>query len=121
MKDFKDIRETTNVAFGGNIAGLPPDTVPGPRKKKKKGCMVRRETFAGMDVFEVNQDIFFRCKDAKGKYDRYLKHVGDDEIGQAIREFGLKNPGKAIILKDDRYGNTTFLRYGKKAAIGRSY
>ena len=74
-----------------------------------------------MDVFEVNQVAFLRCREAKGSYDRYVKHVGDNDTGQAIREFGLTNPGRAIILKDEKHGNMTFLRYGKNAAIGRSY
>jgi hypothetical protein len=121
MKSFKKLVET-NSAAGGNIAGLPPDTPPGPKKKKKKGddCMIRREVFAGMDVFEVNQDVFLRCREAKGRYDRYIQHVGEDAIGQAIREFGLKHHSKAIILKDSKYGNMTFLRYGKNSAVRRS-
>ena len=119
LKEFKE--EVANVSAGGNIAGLPPDTPPGSKKKKKNDdCMVRREVFAGMDVFEVTQDTFLRCREAKGRYDRYVKHVGEDEVGQAIRVFGLKNPGKAIILKDGKYGNMTFLRYGKNSAVRRS-
>ena len=39
MKDFRELNEevseTTNAAGAGNIAGLPPDSPPGPRKKKK--------------------------------------------------------------------------------------
>ena len=119
MKTFKELQET-NVAAGGNIAGLPPDTPPGKKKKRKDDCMVRREVFAGMDVFEVNQDVFLRCREAKGRYDRYIQHVGEDAVGQAIREFGLNHHTKAIILKDSKYGNMTFLRYGKNSSVRRS-
>tara|TARA_Y100000590_G_scaffold47123_1_gene49924 strand:+ start:359 stop:721 length:363 start_codon:yes stop_codon:yes gene_type:complete len=119
MKDFRKLRET-NQAGAGNIAALPPDTPAVKKKKKKEDCMVRREVFAGMDVFEVSQDTFLRCKDAKGRYDRYIQHVGEDAVGQAIREFGLKHHAKAIILKDNKYGNMTFLRYGKNSAVRRN-
>ena len=114
MKSFRELKEevleTTNAAGAGIVAGLPPDSPPGPRKKKYH-C--RREMFAGMDVFEVNQDTFLRCREAKGRYDRYVKHVGDDEVGQGIREYGLKNPGKGIIIKDSKHGTMMVLRNGK--------
>ena len=96
---------TTVGHVGGGMVGEPP----GPRKKKKKKC----EVFAGYNVYEVTSDVFMKCKGEKGRYDRYVKHVGDDEVGQGIREYGLKNPGRGIIIKDSKYGSMMVLRKGK--------
>ena len=57
--------------------------------------------------------MFMKCKGEKPRYDRYVKHVGSDDCGQEIREFGLKNPKKGIIIKDSKYGTMMYLRRGK--------
>ena len=55
-----------------------------------------------------------KCKGEKPRYDRYVKHVGADDEGQNIREYGLKNPKKGIIIKDSKYGTMMYLRRRKK-------
>ena len=109
IENFVDESEaplSTVSHVGGGMVGEPP----GPRilKKKKK-----QDIFAGYNVYEVSSDVFMKCKGEKGRYDRYVKHVGDDEVGRGIREYGLKNPGRGIIIKDSRYGNMMVLRNGK--------
>ena len=99
----------SNTSSGGSIAGLPPDE-PVVKKKKKKA---KRSIFAGCDVFDVSSDVYMKCKGAKGRYERYVKFVGEDSVGQEIREFGRSSPGKPIILRDSKYKTMTFLRYGK--------
>ncbi|MCH2405682.1 MAG: sporulation histidine kinase inhibitor Sda, partial [Nitrosopumilus sp.] len=69
-------------------------------------------TFAGNDVFIVNSDTFHTCRLGKQKYHRYEKYVGNGKIGQAIREFGLTNPKKPIILQNGEGGPMLYLRYG---------
>ena len=69
-------------------------------------------TFAGKDVFIVDSDTFHTCRLGKQKYHRYEKYVGDGTIGQAIREFGLTNPKKPIILQNGEDGPMLYLRYG---------
>jgi len=69
-------------------------------------------TFAGNEVFIVDSDTFHTCRLGKQKYHRYEKYVGDGKIGQAIREFGLTNPKKPIILQDGEDGPMLYLRYG---------
>ena len=61
-------------------------------------------------VFEVSSDTFMKCKGEKPKYARYIKHIGDDEDGQVVREYGLRNPSKGIIIKDSTYGAMMYLR-----------
>jgi hypothetical protein len=98
---------STVGSVGGAMTGEPP----GPTRKRKKK---KQEIFAGSNVFEVSSDVFMKCKGEKGRYDRYVKHVGADETGQGIREYGRGNPGKGIIIKDSRYGTMLVLRRNKK-------
>lgn len=103
--DESEAPTTTVGSVKGGMVGEPP----GRLKKKKK-----QEIFAGTNVFEVSSDTFSRCKGEKARYDRYAKHVGEDACGQEIRHYGLKNPGKGIIIKDSQYGTMMYLRRGKK-------
>lgn len=103
VEQLKEV-ETSVGSVAGGMVGDPP----GPRKKKKKS-----EIFAGATVFEVSSDVFCACKGEKGRYDRYVKHVGSDHLGETIRQYGLKNPGKAIIIKDSTYGTMMYLRRTK--------
>ena len=114
VESLKDVEESegpisTVGAVGGGMIGEPP----GPRmlgKKKKRKC----EVFAGSNVYEVSSEVFMKCKGEKPKYARYVKHVGDDDNGQEIREYGLKYPKRGIIIKDSQYGTMMYLRRGKK-------
>ena len=112
IESLKDVEESdapisTVGSVGGGMIGEPP----GPRilGKKKK-----REVFAGSNVYEVSSDVFMKCKGEKPRYDHYTKHVGADDEGQNIREYGLKNPKKGIIIKDSKYGTMMYLRRRKK-------
>ena len=110
VESLKDVEEseapaTTAGSVGGGMVGEPP----GPKKKKRK-C----EVFAGTNVYEVSSDVFMKCKGEKPKYARYAKHVGEDDNGQDIREYGLKYPKKGIIIKDSKYGTMMYLRRRKK-------
>ena len=102
--DESEAPSTTVGSVGGGMVGEPP----GSKKKKKK-----QDSFAGYNVYEVSNEVFMKCKGEKGRYDRYVKHVGSDEVGQGIREYGLSNPGKGIIIKDSKYGTMMVLRNGK--------
>jgi len=112
---IKDVEEseapsTTVGSVGGGMIGEPP----GPRiLKKKKKKKKKYEIFAGDNVFEVSSDVFMKCKGEKGRYDRYVKSVGNDSVGLEIREYGLKNPGKGIVIKDSTYGTMMTLRKRK--------
>ena len=81
-------------------------------RKKLVGEEVQRGVFAGKDVFIVDPDTFHQCRMGKRKYEKYEKYVGSGKIGQAIREYGLKNPRKPIILQRGESGPMLYLRYG---------
>ena len=88
------------------------DPVLGKTKKKKKKPIITR--FAGVECFEVNPAVFERSRWGKRKYTRYEKYVGNDEIGQAIREYGRKFPTRPLILKNNITGAMLYLKYGRK-------
>lgn len=114
IKKLKE--EMVNVVGSGNIAG----TVGEPPVRKKKPKLLRRKTkvfeetsFRGHTAFEVDDEFFHRCREGKKRYDRYVDYVGDDERGNEIRQYGLKNPGKPIIVKHKNTGAMQYLRYGR--------
>lgn len=83
------------------------------RKKKEMQEDTGDETFASNAVFNCDSDTFKNCRLGKRKYLKYKTYVGDDEIGQRIRSYGLKNPEKAIVLKDDKTGAMIYFRRKK--------
>ena len=108
----------------GNVAPTAPDSggiqyqapVLGQKKKKKKQTIdeaVKRTTFAGKEVFIVDSETYYNCRLGKKKYGRYEKYVGNGEVGQTIREYGLKYPRRPIILQNGESGPMLFLKYGR--------
>lgn len=104
--------EIANNVGGGNIAGTTGDP---PRGSK---AMLRR--FANNDVFVVDQDRYLKARLGKKKYLKYENYVGNDEVGEEIRQYGRKYPNKPIILQCERTGAMTFLRYGKSGMFKES-
>jgi len=109
-KKFRDLRVEmpVNNASDGAIAGFPPDDPPMFRRKK----VSKRKKFAGCEVFEVDSDRYHGCRRIKGRYERYSRLAGNDEIGEEIREYGRANPGKSIIIQDRITGAMTYLKIG---------
>jgi len=96
--------EITNNVGSGNIAGID---------RGKPLLKVRRKKFADNDVFVVDTKRYLKSRFGKKKYRPYEECVGDDEVGCAIREYGLKYPNRPIIIEDETTGAMLFLRYGK--------
>lgn len=73
------------------------------------------DVFAGHHVFDVDADRFEQCRLGKQhnahKYERY---VGNDEVGESIRQYGRNNPKKPIIVRHKDNGQMIFLKYGGK-------
>lgn len=98
-----------NAVGGGGVAGLD-DNPPVGKKAQKK---YTKGQFANNDVFIVDNETYNKARLGKKKYVKYEKYVGNDEIGNAIREFGRKYPKKPIILQDGENGPMIFLRRGR--------
>ena len=111
----EELDEEGLAAGGGGIAGLgvdnpskPGQAEPGVRRKKKK--------FAGSEVFLVKPEVYMRARFGKKRYGKYENYVGNDETGEAIRQYGRSNPGKPIILQDELTGGMIYLKYGREHA-----
>ena len=74
---------------------------------------VKVGTFAGKQVFVVDSDTYHECRLGKKQYARYEKYVGKNNVGLAIREYGLKFPKRPIILQNGENGPMLYLRYGR--------
>lgn len=104
--------EIANVT-GSGVAGTTGDP-PVPQK-----IMMRR--FANSDVFVVDTARYLKARLGKKKYLKYETYVGNDDVGNAIREYGRKYPKKPIILQDDKTGSMIFLRYGKSGMFREQF
>lgn len=105
-----------NNVGSGNIAGTGDNP---PMGKKAQYAFLRR--FGKNDVFVVKSDVYRNARLAKKKYVRYEKYVGNDEVGNAIREYGRKYPKKPIIVQDEMTGAMQFLRYGRTGMFTESF
>lgn len=115
---LNEIYQEELSAGSGAIAGIgvenpsmtgqaePPGLTYAQRKKKRK-------KFAGTEVFEVDPEVFMKARFGKKKYDKYENYVGNDKIGQEIRQYGRSNPGKSIIIQDSLTGAMLYLKKGK--------
>jgi len=130
-RDIKAIGEGRKYKLKNNeetgvsgVAGIGADTTsklgsdqsePGARRKKRKKWLVSEnsDSFAGINVFDVNPTHFELCRMGKRKYLRYEKYVGNDDTGESIRQYGRNNPKAPIILKNSQTGAMLYLRYGR--------
>ena len=69
------------------------------------------DTFAGVDVFNVNDDDYNNCKHGKKKHERWSSYVDvDSESGKRITGYAKKNPKKSIIVQHDKTGHMLYLK-----------
>ena len=83
------------------------------KKKKRKNAKVETEEFAGRKVFVVSPERYWDSRMGKSRYNRYEKYVGNDKLGETIRQYGRTNPNSPIILKNSENGAMLYLKYGK--------
>jgi hypothetical protein len=83
-------------------------------KKKRKNAKVQWEMFGGQKVFVVSPERFYDSRLGKARYVRYEKYVGNDKLGETIRQYGRANPKAPIILKNSGNGAMLYLKYGRK-------
>lgn len=111
-KQVNGIQESeapVNVAntSDGNVASDTP--VIKPRK------------FAGMPMFDVDPDKYCDCKAGKYRYHRYSKYVGNDDVGEAIRQYGRKNPNDPIIVRNSQTGAMMYLKQPKPSKLREEF
>lgn len=81
-----------------------------PANNVGSGNIAMPKTFAGAAVFDVDIDKILRSRFGKPKNKHYKSYVGEDEVGQMIREYCLKNKDKNIILRNQKSGEMIYLR-----------
>ena len=96
-----------NSVAGGNV-NLDPFV-----KKKRKNAKVQTEIFGGQKVFVVSPQRYFDSRLGKARYARYEKYVGNDKLGETIRQYARNNPKNSIILKNSGNGAMLYLKYGR--------
>ncbi len=86
----------------GNIAGYDPVLFATTKKKKEK--------FAGCDVFKIKSEEYTNCVQGRQRYERWGKKLNMDEINnKEIRSYAHKNPGKPVIVMDEKTGVMSYL------------
>ena len=108
----KEEVELDEAAHANSVAGGNVNL--DPFKKKRKNAKVKWEMFGGQKVFVVSPERFYDSRLGKSRYDRYEKYVGNDKLGETIRQYGRNNPRNAIILKNSGNGAMLYLKYGRK-------
>ena len=137
-KIYKDKKKNEDVpgTSTADVVGTGDDADAWKKKKKKKklpwdkyapdalGRQFRMEstdvvepnltpddTFAGVDVFNVNDNEFMNCKHGKKKHERWSNYVDmDSESGKRIYGYAKKNPKKSIIVQHDKTGHMIYLK-----------
>ena len=109
----QELKEEIVNVTGPAVAGTTGDPPVGSK------VMLRR--FAKNDVFVVDTARYLKARLGKRKYLKYETYVGNDDVGNAIREYGRKYPKKPIILQDDKTGAMIFLRYGKSGMFSEQF
>ena len=109
----QELKEEIVNVTGPAVAGTTGDPPVGSK------VMLRR--FAKNDVFVVDTERYLKARLGKRKYLKYETYVGNDDVGNAIREYGRKYPKKPIILQDDKTGAMIFLKYGKSGMFREQF
>lgn len=70
--------------------------------------------YCGDPVFHCDSDVYFKSIKGKKPYVKFKTYLGEDELGQKVRSYALKNPNKSIILKDSNTGSMIYFRRKNK-------
>lgn len=122
MKSYKSFLEdvaANNVGAGkiagtGGAAGEPGVSVAAQKRHQKRNQKSTPKPFAGHKVFQVNSTVYNRSLLGKTTRKWWSTFVGNDEVGQQIKEFATQNPNKAIIIQDELTGAMVYLRHPKR-------
>lgn len=82
-----------NATVGGHIAGINSN-----------------DSFAGTKVFQVDHETQWKSRFGKPKWARYKNYVGEDEVGDEIRQYAKKHPKSNIILQNSKTGAMMYFR-----------
>lgn len=110
-KHDKEVEKEVEEEMAGGGEGSPTN-VTGANVSTDKPVVQTRK-FANNTVFDVPGDKYHQCVKGKFRYHRYDKYVGNDDVGEAIRQFGRNNPGAGILVRDQDTGAMSYLKKPK--------
>ena len=119
MKTFRQLMNEMMTSTSGAVAGMhqsvePLDGLPQVAEREADRVAVKkkkdtRESFAGCPVFTVSSDEYTKCMHGRMRYERWNKKLNMEEMdNQEIRTYAHKNPGRALIIKDETYGTMSY-------------
>jgi len=88
-------------------------TITGKKVGQNWKDVIKEETFGGAAVFEVSSHTFHNAKMEKRKGKHWRIYLEEDDCLAEIREYANKNPGRAIVLRNQNTGEMTVARHGK--------
>ena len=69
-----------------------------------------KDTFAGMPVFKVSPEEYLKSINGRSKFQRWNKHMDmDKEENGNVKKYAHRNPGKPILIQNDRTGEMAYL------------
>lgn len=113
-EDLDSLFEDAPVNVAGGVAGAEvPNKAPVlKRKAEEEPKEPEEKKKLAENTFEVDADLFERCRQAKLRYDRWDKHIleNDGQVGQDILKYARGNPGKGIVLIEKNENTQIFLK-----------
>lgn len=95
----------TNNVGSGAIAGISDPVGP-------------NDLFAGAKCFDIDTGRYMKCRHGRKKREHYRKYVGDDDVGEAIRQYGRKNPKAPLLVRDKSTGAMMYLNSQNESFSG---
>lgn len=102
LKEFLGEDEAAAVSIGNNAI------------KQEPVKATKRSKFGNVEVFHLESDDFHKIRTHKRNHEKYSKLVSDSTAADEIRSYSKKNPGKSIMIHDEKLGAYTILKLGKK-------
>lgn len=108
-KEFDVLAEEIANSIGG---GAIDNTVVAVKPKDQP----KTSKFGKCRVYHVSEDTFCAHKRTKGRYERFMKHIGPGPVHDDIRDYARKNPSESIMIHSEKLGAYAVLKLGSKGA-----
>ena len=106
---------TNSMGAGGSPHFGQDGNVQGTDANLGSTGPVRRQQFAGAEVFELNSEEYQSCMHGRKRYERWNKKLNMENIeNQDIRSYAHKTPGKPIVVMDKTTGVMSYFYHGDK-------
>lgn len=108
-KEFSELTEEIANSIGG---GAMDNTVVAVKPKDQP----KTSQFGKCRVYHVSEQAFCSHRRTKGRYERFMKHIGPGPVHDDIREYAKKHPTESILIHNETMGAYAVLKLGSKGA-----